>query len=357
MSAKRGNILLVVVCLITLAALAAAGYFFWQNQQLQSLTDVNPGGPNIPAPSATLSLTPNETANWKTYTDREVGLEFKYPSERNIQQAQRKYGKVLFITSNQPIDLITIYTSNDPSIVSNYGKKNSNGGPLPPVMEVKIDNQEAIKYSVVGSTTVQFLLGKYSIEVVYFQASETNSKLIDQILSTFKFTNTTISPTPEPTTAAKKLTYFLPSGWKTVQDTSGTFEVGYDPSMSQLFTGANGNSVSNLSVSVTLGGTWQNNPVKKVGYNFSIAVKPYDGGSRHNFILGTSQWDKSADYHEKDYSYNGWNCLVLYGTFISQSDTNWGMCIIDTKRAFAFSAGTWTDQMMEQLISTIRLLK
>lgn len=166
------------------------------------------------------------------------------------------------------------------------------------------------------------------------------------------------SPTPIPKSQAIKLTYSLPAGWKTVQDTTGTFEIGYDPNNSELYDytqfGSNqGKSINDLSIRLMRAS--RSHPVQ--GYDFSVAIHPYDGGSRHKFILGNEQWDKLPEYHEKEYTYNGWSCLVLYGIYISQGPVANGMCAINSKQAFSIGNGILDEKTVEQIIQTIKLLK
>ena len=136
---------------------------------------------------------------------------------------------------------------------------------------------------------------------------------------------------------------------KTAQDSSGTFEIGYDPTKSDK------QLTENLRVEILT--KWENNPARNVGYNFTIIIRPYDGGSRHSFIFPEPRqgWKKS-DYHEKEYIYNGQSCLVLYGTYVSQSNDTWGMCAISSKQAFSFSSNA-DEKTVEQIIGTIKLLK
>jgi hypothetical protein len=167
-----------------------------------------------------------------------------------------------------------------------------------------------------------------------------------------------MSPVPSSATVtAKRLTYALPSGWRTVKDATDTFEVGYDPNMSVEFDTENaGKSVNDLSV--ILSGKWETNPVHKSGYELYVSLEPYNGGSRHTFILqNRTDWDKLSGYHEREYTYNGWSCLVLYGIQISQSNPVNGMCVVSATRAFRFGLGTWTDEETEKVIGAVKLLK
>lgn len=137
----------------------------------------------------------NPMADWKTYTDSEIGFKFKYPTNRFVQQSPREAGEFITIESDNLLELISIYISSDPIIVNNFGRKNSNGGPLSNLEKVQIDNRDGIKYRAKVNTetnqavavTIQVIKDKYSIELVYFQVNEQSDTTFNQILSTFKF--------------------------------------------------------------------------------------------------------------------------------------------------------------------------
>ncbi len=154
-------------------------------------------------------------------------------------------------------------------------------------------------------------------------------------------------PSAAPTAAATKtqkkvMIYHLPDGWKTASDSSGSFEVGYDP---------NSNVPSSNNWEVEMG---QKGPLTMHHY---ISLKPYDGGSRHNFIykqlnVTDPEQNKIPGYYESDFVYNGWSCLVLHGFGFSASGDIQGMCAIDSTRAFFF-----VSIPSEDVVRTVRLLK
>lgn len=317
--------------------------------------------------------TSKETANWKTYTNTTYNVQFKYPQDIFVYQgvpsndAQYWSNKVngaaplelgidgvwlnigfasMGNTFNFDKYLSELETKSAYAKVSDLPTIDAKGA----LYHVGIPEGSAgepaysyeaiwlkgdVLYTLSLSTFKDMTLAKYKVT-------------FDQILSTFKFLNTNI--TPEPTMAinpAKKLTYALPSGWETVRDASGTFEVGYDP---DIYHTAGTDSITNLSVSVT-----RNN---EFGGYYTVSIQPYGGGSRHTFILGQYDTDyKSPDYHEKNYSFAGMSCLVLYGVDISQWPPIEGMCAINSARAFRFALPQMDDSKAEQILSTIKLLK
>jgi hypothetical protein len=161
------------------------------------------------------------------------------------------------------------------------------------------------------------------------------------------------SSTPKP---SKKLTYSLPANWKTLIDTNGRLDVGYDSARYEASAGANRVDLSGKSV-----GT--GSEFRRLGWNKNFYLTPYNGGSRHTDlykILGvtsTSDWKSPEYYSEREYSYNGWSCLVINGVVISQFPVAWGYCPISSNEALvlAFDGYDWSE--IEQQIMAVRLLK
>jgi hypothetical protein len=158
----------------------------------------------------------------------------------------------------------------------------------------------------------------------------------------------TAFPSTAPTAAAtqtqkKVMMYHLPDGWKTVSDTSGTFEVGYDPSQ---------NTTEQRDQEIVLGKIGPTTGVIHI-----VSLRPYDGGSRHNFIYKQMNapdpmQDRMPGYYESEFRYNGWSCLVLHGFSYSASGDIHGMCAVDSTRAFMFFGIP-----SEDVVRTVRLLK
>ena len=80
-------ILIGVLSFLFLASLAAAGYFYWQNQQLKQLTistlpPLSGGTSSLSEPTPT----PDPTAAWQIYTNSKLGFSFRYPQDFTLQQ-------------------------------------------------------------------------------------------------------------------------------------------------------------------------------------------------------------------------------------------------------------------------------
>lgn len=85
---SKGNILLPIISAVALIAIVIAGYLFYQNQQLQKN---NAPANSIPNSNTTNPKFPNtppqdETANWKIYTNSELGFKIKYPDTMYFQE-------------------------------------------------------------------------------------------------------------------------------------------------------------------------------------------------------------------------------------------------------------------------------
>jgi len=75
------KLLLALILLLAIVSVVAAAYLFYQNQQLQKQIDQ-------PAPTAQsdnqtqlASTNHNQTSDWETYTDSQLGISFQHPSD------------------------------------------------------------------------------------------------------------------------------------------------------------------------------------------------------------------------------------------------------------------------------------
>lgn len=192
----------------------------------------------------------------------------------------------------------------------------------------------------------------------YYFGSRTSKPLLFPIVSREKSVSTqspAVTATIVPQSISK-ITYNLPTGWKLAKDTTGRFEVGYDSSRY---------NATSSEKEVDLSGKWveQEGKAHRLGWNQNFSLTGYSGGSRHAElykILGVTaefrDW-KSPKYSEREYLYNGWNCLVINGVSISQYPVAWGYCPISSTEALvlAFDGPNWSE--VEQQLSAVRLLK
>lgn len=170
----------------------------------------------------------------------------------------------------------------------------------------------------------------------------------------------TEDPAPEVFPTKKTLPYKLPTGWATVVSRDGRLEIGFDPKKNQLY----GEEATRSGVSFI--GIWStvDGQIRNLGYRYSFSIKPYDNGSRHNFLyrllsfkpFGTNYDDLPENNFEREYRVQGWPCLVLFRIDISQWTPNWGVCPISSTEAISFSMDG-DETLVEEILQTVRLLK
>ena len=88
---KGQGLILIIVGLVIVAAIAGGSYYFGRSStpKLQNPVVTSPAstqrGEQTPQPTiipvASPSATPDETANWKTYTNTKIKFSIRYPSE------------------------------------------------------------------------------------------------------------------------------------------------------------------------------------------------------------------------------------------------------------------------------------
>lgn len=163
------TIIFSVLIVMTLGLIA---YLLFQNQKLQKQVLNPPVSPTVQAPSPTpktissISVPPDETAGWKKFTDF-FGYTFSYPKELQLEESKDK-----IIVRIDPPDIRDIV------------------GICPRYISFSLINEESTsktssdRYSCVYETKI--LDKKIYVESQY---PKNKKDLIDQILSTFKFTD------------------------------------------------------------------------------------------------------------------------------------------------------------------------
>lgn len=342
---------IIIVAILVLLSLAIA-FLFYQNWQLkQTVNRLYQSLASNPTPPQMVSLpTPDPTADWKTYTNSEIGISLKYPSDYKISEQKITTGISIQLKNKEN----TIYIGE-----GLFGSDNKPFNTEEIIIDGKKLNKYSYKYELNNTTeSIEQIVVQLSEETPEFYIrtvswysqpprralSQKEIELFDQILSTFKFIEPLITPSPN-TSNIKKLNYYLLEGWKTSTDSTDTFEMGYDP---QKFRATPGN------LAIMLGNI--SNPG-----SITMRILPYDGGSRHQFIyneLGFASAppasEKAEYYHEVEYSYNGWRCLVIYGLYFSAKGATWGMCPISSSQAI-FIEGPESESETESIIKTIKL--
>jgi len=187
MSTHKGNILLPLISAVAVLALLAAGYFFYQTQQ-------NPGqalGPYTPSPVPT---TQDETATWKTYNNNYFGYTIQYPAEFSLQYDCDD--------CNPPEVSVDLQNSNKTVTITISDQQGSlcanNTLSCDPVKQLnpKPNTQNYELEEFYSQDHKEYLFSLYlsndrngGIRIVGSYTSPGDAAKIDQILSTFKFTN------------------------------------------------------------------------------------------------------------------------------------------------------------------------
>lgn len=160
----------------------------------------------IPVPTQVPSLTPDETTNWKTYTNTKYGLTFRYPTSLTLtENATTGETKLIFQLKEEGINIIFSIVQMDikPPYdwVIEHGPSGKLGISFPNVEDVKKSSRndyatvEFIDYAPgwqPGDNTRYYYVAFNSGDLVYLfglqpPATENGKKVFDQILSTFKF--------------------------------------------------------------------------------------------------------------------------------------------------------------------------
>lgn len=349
---RKPKINLLILLVITLLFGAIGGYYLGS---VKGRSTTQPQSSPWTQPFAT----PDETADWKTYTNEKLGFSLKYPDYPTGTKIVEKETSVKFYantpngpyeTSEFPGITVEVYSNNTDKIGESWIIEKNMGLVLKDSAYIDL-RWEKVDNWYISTKTINIANAEYYaygfINTRVYRINTADRTKLNQILSTFKFLDESSSSTSVSTsTTAKPLTYSLPVGWKTVQDETGTFEIGYDPNMHNV---TPGNKVISFFYKNHYG-------------SFGFSAEPYDNGSRHQFIYqklgyinGVAAGDKTPDYHEQEYSYQGWRCIVLYGLTFSASGTTWGMCPVSSTQAI-FINGPGGEDITEQMIKTIKLL-
>lgn len=341
--------LLLFAIIILIAFSGSIAYLFAQNMVLrQQLANLQASPSPIPTPA----IVADPTADWKTYTGSEIGFSFKYPANFGNQGliAGPFTGKSSFLQSfsdpltirdntDAPFDGFSVYVVTDmkTSSVDQYLRNE-----LSVMNENEFSRMQGARRQEFsgGTALVTDSQGYYYfstpdpqkfIVFVYLQANPSFKQTFDQILSTFKFMDTQPPATPTVIKGTSSLYYQLPSGWKTIRDETGAFEIGYDSEKTTTSLTYGPGAIS-IFINGTVGGA-----------AMAVYLKDYDGGSRHAFIftqmgIPPTKGDAPEKYKEVEYVYNGKSCLFLENLYYSQSPTIWGMCDVGNGKAILMTA-------------------
>jgi hypothetical protein len=322
----------------------------------------------------------SQASNWKTYTNEKFGYSINYP---NTWKTSRLDGgstenspDVNFRKIDDPIPApsgfsIAVIENNPQNLsLSKWMEQNpENNGYLLGTGKIKTSkiNVNGIMWervldesiSIVPSGHVAFGVSHNGRLYLFLNHVDTDEEIL-AFLSHFKFLSAVKEPLTVLESTKKTLPYLLPSGWKTVVSRDGRLEVGFDPTKNQLLS----EEATRSGVSFT--GIWSTDPgqVRNLGYRYSFTIKPYDGGSRHNFLyrelsfkpFGTNYDDTPNDNFEREYLVQGWPCLVMFGIDVSQWTQVWGVCPISSNEAISFNMDG-DETVVEKVLRTVKLLR
>ena len=189
---RRGFATILILGLVV-AAFALGGAFYVK--QRPSPTPPINNQPTIkssPQASPSPLSSPADTSNWKTYTNNEFNFEFKYPKEISLNvdtNVNRETKLTLSLNNPKPYADISleVTTKTEQTILTEIGEKLGKS-------TLALNGMQANKYFgqsgvagtlyrerifiIHGNLTYHFNLGTYD-----------QREILDQILSTFKFTN------------------------------------------------------------------------------------------------------------------------------------------------------------------------
>lgn len=328
--------------------------------------------------------------NWKAYENSNLGFSLRYPSDLYLTEV----GNDIYFTFNPkpssgwgpgPLTMIQVSKKGDwlnKAFNALFAAKkdddvveaqNAVYVKALKIRNFKIGGLDAVEYIHDGITPPKGNLGRGPVgysHVILIKKNDSEflelrntsmeveeTKLRDEIFN--KMVDALIVfPLKKPVRDIMvfNISYNLPLGWKTIVDKLGRLEAGYDPE--KYSAKASGNLID-------LSDKWilEDGKSRRLGWNKYFYLTSYSGASRHSElykVLGVSEdetnW-KGKEYSEREYLYNGWNCLVLSGISISQFPAAFAYCPVSKKEAavLAFDSTDWAK--IEEQISTIKLLK
>lgn len=202
---KKGFIVPVLLAIIALLVIGGGVYVYQnkkaeaptvvdtgieQSDQIQQQTNTKPSPVNTQTNN---SLSQSDTSDWKTYTNSEYGFELKYPNDWKFSTYFLN-ADGFFFTENKAKDPLSL-------VILPRGEFDHGYEGQPVISNVQISGKQAKKSKWNNSVTYQFVDDttpstwiKCGLDLKNCNRIETltpnqlRSELIDQILSTFKFT-------------------------------------------------------------------------------------------------------------------------------------------------------------------------
>ncbi len=200
------NGLMIIMVVLVIVLLGATGLFAFQNYQLRQQY----ASPVASATPVTKALaTPDPTANWILYTDKNNKYSFKYPSDWEIITAT---------DAGKPKDL---FIATDKMETQKYLKANPGGFDLRSRVDTTVGGVNITRFTSKGvyqweSAVIPLGTGTLIIEgVLNNNPSADEVQLFNQIISTFKLTaQSGASLYPSASPSASPISNACGTGWK-----------------------------------------------------------------------------------------------------------------------------------------------
>lgn len=203
---QKGSINIAVV-IVVLVAVAISGYFVFVLKLRLGIT---------PTPSA--SLTSDETANWKTYSNTQLGFFFQYPGGFEIGENLPYSVNLSPVDSEEPSLQIEVKGQSLDDLTKNALDRMKNRPSNTQLFnkEISVDGRSAAEIGYTGELDVSGIYREIYInegsQTVVITSVNFSDFILDKILSTFKFVESSQIDT---------------SSWKTYANTKYGFEIKY----------------------------------------------------------------------------------------------------------------------------------
>ncbi|MDO8639084.1 MAG: PsbP-related protein [Candidatus Daviesbacteria bacterium] len=175
-----------ILTVILIALMLAGGFLIYQKQiKPASLIQKTTQIPSTP------SAQTDETANWKTYENKNLGISFKYPSDWNLLEYENYVGVI-----KDPDFRMVVGACPGYSFVIRKFDPKENYQIYQPIERSIFKDQKADIYEKVdqyGCGRKTIFINRFPTEsikpklIISMTTKNPNSKLFDQILATFKF--------------------------------------------------------------------------------------------------------------------------------------------------------------------------
>ncbi len=182
---KSNNYLVMLLSILLIISVAISGFFAFQTQKLvKELTllrsEATPVATVEPLTTNSAIATADPTANWKTYTN--PNFSFKYPDSLKVGEIVPEY--IVKFVDSKLVEKIIMYQGQFADGTDNPNSKFEYSAGKIQNQESKI--QKNYSYNKLVQISYEF---KVNDEDTIMSFVGIDQEVIDQILSTFKFTN------------------------------------------------------------------------------------------------------------------------------------------------------------------------